>query len=160
MIMGRRMSACCGRSCRPQIGTISDYSILGRDCRLSVARRNKRFHTAPLQIGSGNLGHGMIEFHREIGFCILFVNVAQGCAQQSDVKVALRHHTNSYVLHASCRHPRNKFLTVTSPADEIFVNAVSHPLVHYSIYLRGGPVIYSYGGQFLAIKLAVYGHAI
>jgi len=51
-------------------------------------------------------------------------------------------------------------LTVTWPGDEIFANASSDPLFQYFIYLIGCPVSYSYGGHFLAIKLALYRCAI
>ena len=77
--------------------------------------------------------HGLSQFHREIGVSILFVDVTQGVAEQSDVKMASGHHTVSDILHASCRHPRVEVLTVTSPAGEIFANAASDPLVQYFI---------------------------
>jgi len=74
--------------------------------------------------------------------------------------MVISRHAFSDILHASCRHPTVDVLTVTSPADEIFGNAESDPLVQYFVYLIGGPVSYSYGGQFLAIKLAVDWYAI
>ena len=86
---------------------------------------------------------------------ILFVDVTRGVAEQSDVKMVSIRHTLSDILQASCRHPRVEVLTVTSPAEGIFANATSDPLVQYFIYLIECPVSYSYGSQFLAIKLAV-----
>ena len=91
---------------------------------------------------------------------ILFVDVARSVTEQSDVKMASNRHTAPDIIHASCMHPRVEVLTVTSPADEILVNAASDPHVQYSIYLIGGPVSYSYGGQFLAVKLEFYRRAI
>ena len=64
------------------------------------------------------------------------------------------------ILHASRRHSKVEVLTVTSPTDEIFTNVASDSLVQYFIHLIGGPDSYSYGGQFLAIKLAVDWRAI
>jgi len=91
---------------------------------------------------------------------ILFEYVTRGVAEQSEVKMASSRHTVSDILHASCRHPRVDVLTITSPADEIFANSASDLLVKYFIYLIGGPVSYSYGGKFLAIKLSVDWRAI
>ena len=115
--------------------------------------RKKKFHTATFPIGDRTQVHGLSQFHREIDVRILSVDVPRGVAEQSDVKVALRRHTFSHILHASCRHPRA--LTVTSAAYEIFANAVYDPLVQYLIYLIGGPVSFESGSQFLAIKLIV-----
>jgi len=44
MMMGRRMSAGCGRCCRPQTAVMSSYSILGQVFPRVV--RNRKFHTA------------------------------------------------------------------------------------------------------------------
>ena len=51
-------------------------------------------------------------------------------------------------------------LTVTSPADEISANVVPHPLAQYFIYLLGGRVSYSFGGQLLSTKVTVDWRAI
>ena len=44
IMIGRRMSACCGRCCLTQIAVISDDSILRRGHRLWAARKNTKFH--------------------------------------------------------------------------------------------------------------------
>jgi len=102
----------------------------------------------------------MSQFHHEISVCILFVGVSRGVAEQSGVKMANHHHISSDILHVICRHPRHEVLTLTTPGDEIFTKASSNLHVHYFIYLINGPVQYSYGGQFLAVKLAVYRRAV
>ena len=46
MMMGKRMSACCGRCCRPQIAVISSYRILGRVFPPTWGVRNTKCNTA------------------------------------------------------------------------------------------------------------------
>ena len=119
-----------------------------------------KFRTAPFPNWRSNTGLWVRQFYHEIGVRILFVDVSQVVQEQSEVKVARRHHICSYILLASCTQTRVEFLTVTSPAGEIFTNASSKPLVLYFIYLIGGPVSYSYEGQFRAVKLAFYRRAV
>ena len=128
---------------RPQIAVISVYSILGRGCRLWAARWNTKFHKAAVPNWGRNQMDGLSQFHSEFSMLISFVDVSRGFGQQSDVKVAHRRHTFSDILHANCRHPTVEVLTLASPADKVFANGSSEPLLQYFIYFIGGPVSYS-----------------
>jgi len=67
---------------------------------------------------------------------------------------------HSNILHASSRHTRVEFVTVTSPADEILTKTSIQPLVQCLIFLVNGPVHYSYGGKFFPVNLSVYRRAV
>jgi len=69
------MSAGCGRCCRSKIAVISGYSLL-----------------ALLPIGGRTQADGLSLFHPEIGVRILLVDVTQGVAEKSDVKMSLCSH--------------------------------------------------------------------
>jgi len=58
-----------------------------------MGARNKNFHTAPLPNCGSNPVRWPAPDPREIRVCILFVDVARGIAEQSDVKFNLRRNT-------------------------------------------------------------------
>jgi len=55
--------------------------------------RNTKFHRAHFPTGGRTQVHRLRQFHREIGVNILFVDVARGVAEESNVKVASSSHT-------------------------------------------------------------------
>ena len=64
------------------------------------------------------------------------------------------------ILHTRWSDPLVEVLSVPSPANEIYTNAMSDSLVQYFIYLISPPTGDAYGGQFLMVKLDINAHAI
>ena len=88
-----------------------------------------KFHKFPLPSFLSNPGLSVVYFYREGGKFILCVDFSRGIAEQRDVKVIWKTSHFLNILYPRCMDPRIKFFRISTPADEIFCNAASDPLV-------------------------------